>query len=453
MIWAIKVVFCLLLTSLTGSIVFVFWYLLGQWLEKTGFMNILYLLMKLVMLFFLIPIQYLAMFAADTVYGRYKGDLFLHTQVIMTVCDILLTAWAAGVCYVLYRQLQTAYRTGQMFRACFPCEQDIERQFARVKQKLGIRRDAVGLARCYQTPVAILWGIRHPTVILPAEMYTEEELEVIFIHELVHYKHKDILWRRIASALTAVYFFNPLVWRLHKYLRKWSEHACDFSANEMAGGMKHYFNTIMKIQVSMTGIQPYCAVTLSENESELVERVRRMKLQSKIKKRSAWKAGVICAVMLCASSVTAFASAEGVGKVYHGMYRATVVSEEMEMPEALPVYEDDGKAEGIIEEVGEIESLTRSSSQFNWTINNGVQKTSSEFSAKSGGKITLTVDISPADRTVRAGIVKPDGKRQYVTGSGTLYSTFSLSQSGMYKVFVENTSGAKVTAMGNYFVR
>ncbi len=46
MIWAIKVVFCLLLTSLTGSIVFVFWYLLGQWLEKTGFVNILYLLMK-----------------------------------------------------------------------------------------------------------------------------------------------------------------------------------------------------------------------------------------------------------------------------------------------------------------------------------------------------------------------------------------------------------------------
>ena len=30
MIWTIKVVFCLLLTSLTGSIVFVFWSLLGD---------------------------------------------------------------------------------------------------------------------------------------------------------------------------------------------------------------------------------------------------------------------------------------------------------------------------------------------------------------------------------------------------------------------------------------
>lgn len=96
MIWTIKVVFCLLLTSLTGSIVFVFWSLLGEQLEKAGFVNILYILMKLVMLFFIIPIQYPVMSILDNVYGRYKGDLFLHTQVIMTGCKILLIIWAVG---------------------------------------------------------------------------------------------------------------------------------------------------------------------------------------------------------------------------------------------------------------------------------------------------------------------------------------------------------------------
>ncbi|MCI9615581.1 MAG: M56 family metallopeptidase [Dorea sp.] len=453
MIWTIKVVFCLLLTSLTGSIVFVFWSLLGEQLEKAGFVNILYILMKLVMLFFIIPIQYPVMSLLDNVYGRYKGDLFLHTQVIMTGCKILLAIWAVGASYILCRQLLMLYRARRMFRASFSCERDVERQFCEVKHRMGIGKNAVGLARCYQTPVAILWGIRKPTVILPVETYTQEELEVIFIHELMHYKHKDILWRRIATALTAVYFFNPFVWKMHKYLRKWSEHACDFEANEIAGGMRHYFNTIMKIQINMRGIQPYCAVTLTENENELVERVRRMKIQNEIKKRSAWKAGVICAVMLSASTVTVFASAEGAGRAYHGMYRATVVSEEVEMPEALPVYEDDGRAEGIIEEVGEVEVLTRNTSQFNWTIENGMQKTGGEFSAKAGEKITLTVDVSPTNRTVRAGIVKPDGKRQYVTGSGTIYNTFSLSQSGTYKIFVENTSGARVTVEGSYFVR
>lgn len=51
MIWTINAVFCLVLTSVTGSIVFRFWYFIGQWLEKAGFPNILYLFMKLVLIF------------------------------------------------------------------------------------------------------------------------------------------------------------------------------------------------------------------------------------------------------------------------------------------------------------------------------------------------------------------------------------------------------------------
>lgn len=73
---AIDVVFCLLLTSLTGSIVFVIWCILGQQLEKVGFINILYRLMKLVMIFFLVPVLYVAMTWLDDTYARYRGDLF-----------------------------------------------------------------------------------------------------------------------------------------------------------------------------------------------------------------------------------------------------------------------------------------------------------------------------------------------------------------------------------------
>lgn len=154
MIWTIKVVFGLLLTSLTGSI--------------------------------------------------YKGDLFLHTQVIMTGCKILLVIWAVGACYILCRQLLMLYRARRMFRASFSCERDVERQFCEVKHRMGIGKNAVGLARCYQTPVAILWGIRKPTVILPVETYTQEELEVIFIHELMHYKHMaDLLFRGPSAAAPA----------------------------------------------------------------------------------------------------------------------------------------------------------------------------------------------------------------------------------------------------------
>ena len=322
-----------------------------------------------------------------------------------------------------------------------------------IEQKMGISDGKVELAQCYQAPTAVLWGIIRPVVILPVEDYSDEELKVIFIHELTHYKHKDILWRRIASVLIGVHFFNPLIWKFHRLLRKWSEHACDFEVYETAGGISHYFNTIVKIQVNSQRLHSYFAVHLSENENELVERVRRMKIQKEIKKRAAWKAAIICAVMLASSSVIVCAASKGVAEAYHVVYDATdVEEEEMASPE-MPEYEESGETEGIVEEIGEVDIMSRSSGSFNWSVSNGVRKTTTGFSAKSGGGISVTAYISPIDKTVRAGIIEPDGTRRYITGKKYLSGDFSLNQSGTYKVYVENNSGAKITAEGTYYVR
>ncbi|MEY8430207.1 M56 family metallopeptidase [Lachnospiraceae bacterium 48-42] len=459
MIWtilmkAIDVVFCLLLTSLTGSIVFVIWCILGQQLEKVGFINILYRLMKLVMIFFLVPVLYVAMTWLDDTYARYRGDLFLHTEIIMKVCGFLLLLWIAGVCYMLYRQLRLERRTKQMFQNCFPCEPQIEELFRAIEENMGITKGKVRLVRCYYTPIALLRGVRHPMVVLPVEVYSNEELEVIFRHELMHYKHNDILWRRIASVLVILHFFNPFAWKLHRVLRTWSEHACDFSVYERAGGLKHYFETIMKIQANTQGFDVYLAVTLSENKSELVERIMRMKTQIKIKKRSAWKAAAICTAMLFASSVTVFGASEGIADAYHMMYDATDVEEEVPPSPELPEYEESGEIPGIVEETGEIEMFSRSGTafNFNWTVANGVRKVTDEFSAEAGGQITITVIVSPSNKSVKVGIVKPNGKRSYTTGSGTVCKSFSLNASGKYKVFVENNSGTKVTVNGSVSV-
>lgn len=453
MIWTINAVFCLVLTSVTGSIVFGFWYFIGQWLEKAGFPNILYLFMKLVLIFFAFPVLYVVMLILDRTYGIYRGDLFLHTKVIMTVCGILFVVWAGISCFILLRQMYLVYRANQLFKERFECEKYKKEIFMQIEQKMGISDGKVELAQCYQAPTAVLWGIIRPVVILPVEDYSDEELKVIFIHELTHYKHKDILWRRIASVLIGVHFFNPLIWKFHRLLRKWSEHACDFEVYETAGGISHYFNTIVKIQVNSQRLHSYFAVHLSENENELVERVRRMKIQKEIKKRAAWKAAIICAVMLASSSVIVCAASKGVAEAYHVVYDATdVEEEEMASPE-MPEYEESGETEGIVEEIGEVDIMSRSSGSFNWSVSNGVRKTTTGFSAKSRGGISVTAYISPIDKTVRAGIIEPDGTRRYITGKKYLSGDFSLNQSGTYKVYVENNSVAKITAEGTYYIR
>ena len=154
--------------------------------------------------------------------------------------------------------------------------------------------------------------------------------------------------------------------------------------------------------------------------------------------------------MLASSSVTVCAASKGMAEAYHVAYDATDVEEEEMVPPEMPEYEESGKTEGVVEETGEVDIMSRSSGSFNWSVSNGVRKTSTEFSAKSGGSISVTVRVSPTDKTVRAGIIEPDGTRRYTSGKEALYKTFLLDQTGTYKVYVENNSGSKVTVEGNY---
>ena len=57
--WIIKLTFAVLLTSLTGSIVLLVWFFIGKRLELLGYLNIRYSLLKLVLGFFVIPVNYL----------------------------------------------------------------------------------------------------------------------------------------------------------------------------------------------------------------------------------------------------------------------------------------------------------------------------------------------------------------------------------------------------------
>lgn len=435
MIWTIRVIACLVLSSITGSILFVFWYFIGQRLEKAGFLNILYIFMKWIMIFFGVPILYIIMGLLDNMYGTYRGDLFLQTKRIMQACNILFVLWIVGLILVLYKQFCLIVQTRKRFKNCFACESQKEELFYKIKENMGIPIERVKLTQAYEATAPVLWGIKKPMVVLPVQNYSEEELKVIFIHELTHYKHHDILWRRIASILVAIYFFNPFIWKIHKLFRKWGEYACDFAACEIAGGVKYYFYTILNIQVKTSGLPSYFTVAIEEDENELLERIGKMKQQKKIKQKSVWKATLICVVMVMASSMTVFAASEGIAKAYHLVYDATVVETEVEMGAELPEYEEKEDVDGIVEEIGEIDNVSRSSKSFDWSVKSGVRKISTEFSAKKGNNITLMVELTPDNKTVRAGIIEPDGNKRYIEGKGSLYRKFTLSKTGKYKVW------------------
>ena len=57
----IDIVTLVLLTTLTGSIMMLLWYGIGMILERLGFINIVFELLKMVALFFYLPIAFIGL--------------------------------------------------------------------------------------------------------------------------------------------------------------------------------------------------------------------------------------------------------------------------------------------------------------------------------------------------------------------------------------------------------
>ena len=69
----------------------------------------------------------------------------------------------------------------------------------------------------------------HPKILVP-EGFTEKEDEIIenvFMHELSHYKRKDMITNFILIIITSLHWFNPFVYALFKKIRQEMELATD----------------------------------------------------------------------------------------------------------------------------------------------------------------------------------------------------------------------------------
>ena len=76
-------------------------------------------------------------------------------------------------------------------------------------------------------PVAT--GIFRPAVIMPtdADVWSENRLRIVLLHELAHVKRRDCLTHMLGQAACAFHWFNPLAWLAVKRARTERERACD----------------------------------------------------------------------------------------------------------------------------------------------------------------------------------------------------------------------------------
>ncbi|MDF2544354.1 MAG: peptidase [Herbinix sp.] len=138
--------------------------------------------------------------------------------------------------------------------------------------------------------------------ILVSEAYmkqlSDEEIKYIFLHELTHYKRRDIVINWILTLLQIVNFYNPLIWYAFTKIREDNEISCDAVALQYLEekDYKNYGNTIIKL-ISLLSESNFIPATagISKNKTSYK---RRIIMISKFKQNKRWTSNLIAVLLI-----------------------------------------------------------------------------------------------------------------------------------------------------------
>lgn len=224
----------------------------------------------------------------------------------------LWLVWLAGALSLLIRKA-TAY---QSFVRCLragwkPVEDPaLLDRAAEIGKETGVKRPV----ELYVNPLAaspMLLGGRKPCVVLPAVEMPEEDFRFVLLHELTHYRRRDVLYKWLVQMTICVHWFNPLVYWMGREVERLGELSCDEAVLRRLDGTERraYGDALLRTVSAGGGYQAVLpSPMLGAEGKQLKERLETIMKFKKTGKLSAVLAALLAAVLgMTAAAAGAYA--------------------------------------------------------------------------------------------------------------------------------------------------
>ncbi len=176
----------------------------------------------------------------------------------------------------------------------------------------------------------LLIGFFHPCIVLPGMDISEKDFQYIALHELTHYKRRDIFYKWLVQVTVCLHWFNPLVHLMSREITNACELSCDEAVLAKIGynNAQNYGKTLLDAMAAVGKYHENPGVaTLSENKQLLKERLDAI---MNFKKKSKLTGLLMSALTLCMIFIAAFI----------GVYPVAAASGQiLEDPQALKINE------------------------------------------------------------------------------------------------------------------
>ncbi|HUB78630.1 MAG TPA: TonB family protein [Bryobacteraceae bacterium] len=168
------------------------------------------------------------------------ADVRFVVALLWAAGSFLALAHLAAAWLAMWRKRRLAARFG----ACA--------LLAALRRALGIERE-VALLEVPRGTMPLSFGVLHPAILLPADAreWSEERRRVVLLHELAHIRRGDLATQLMARVAVAIFWWNPLAWKVWREFVKERERAADdlvLTAGERATA---YASQLLEIARSM----------------------------------------------------------------------------------------------------------------------------------------------------------------------------------------------------------
>ena len=190
------------------------------------------------------------------------------------VYSTIVIAWLAGGLFLLVRLLVAYLQLSRLRGQSVTANEKDAGICQMLADQINVQSPKVLRNPVLSSPC--LSGIVRPAILLPTEIEQTYLLEKAFAHELAHLRRRDNVWNLIQRVGVALFFFQPLMWRLVYRLETTAEEVCDDVVLEQSLDRKEYAQQLVALAESNLVVPNMAGIGMFNGRSILSHRVVRI---------------------------------------------------------------------------------------------------------------------------------------------------------------------------------
>lgn len=207
----------------------------------------------------------------------------VSTQIPTFIHTLLVFFWGIGIFIMFFLLYRSVKQIKALHSSALPLQnEELNALYIECLNEVNSKHTIPIYSTAFlKSPV--LAGFLHPRIYLPIHLISDfnagtisaTDIRYMLLHELQHYKHKDILIGYLINTVNVFYWFNPLIWYFLKRIRQERELACDSAVLQLLKETeyKSYGNTLINFAETIA-LTPFpFTMGISGNAKQLKGRI------------------------------------------------------------------------------------------------------------------------------------------------------------------------------------